>query len=77
MEKNGIKDLLYGGLSELMQNRKYYYHSSVSPEYSNWTAEGAASLSEYIRTMSNYIYVAEQESLDKRAKELTISLLKS
>ena len=40
MEKQAVKDLMYGSLNELMQNRRYYYYSSIGAEYCHWTDEG-------------------------------------
>ena len=39
MQKGAIKDLVYGGLEEIKNNRNYYYHSSVGFGYSHLTDE--------------------------------------
>jgi predicted transcriptional regulator len=77
MEKQAIKELMYGGVSEMMQNRRYFYHSSVGRSYSHWTAEGKAAMLEFMSDMTQYIYEAEQKSLNDRAKELVLKELKS
>ena len=77
MEKSAIKELMYGGVNELMQNRRYYYHSSVGRNYSQWTEEGKTAMDEFMREMTQYIYDAEQRSLNERAKELVLKELKS
>ena len=77
MEKQAIKELMYGGVNELMQNRRYYYHSSVGMNYSHWTTEGKTAMEEFMKEMTQYIYDAEQKSLDERAKELVLKELKS
>jgi hypothetical protein len=77
MEKQAIKELMYGGISEMMQNRRYYYHSSVGRSYSNWTEEGKVAMDDFMREMTRYIYDAEQNALDQRAKELVMKELKS
>ena len=77
MEKQAIKELMYGGVCELMQNRRYYYHSSVGKNYSNWTTEGKTAMDEFMKEITRYIYDAEQRSLDERAKELVMKELKS
>lgn len=76
MNRQASKDVLYGGLVELVNNPKYYYHSSIGAEYSHWTEDGAKVLAEYMALMANNIYKAEQESLDKRAKAMVLSKLK-
>lgn len=77
MEKQAIKELMYGGVNELMQNRRYFYHSTVGKNYSHWTTEGKTAMDEFMREMTQYIYDAEQRSLNERAKELVMKELKS
>ena len=76
MEKEAIKDILYGGLSELMNNEDFYYRSTVGADYSKWTEKGSAVMLEYVTSMSRQIHTAEDKLLDKRAKNLVIKGLK-
>jgi len=77
MEKQAVKDLMYGSLNELMQNRRYYSRSSVGPEYSRWTEEGQVVLNQFMSDIIKLIYIAEQNDLDSRSKELVFKELKS
>ena len=77
MEKQAIKELMYGGVSELMQNRRYFYHSTVGKHYCHWTDEGKVAIDTFMQEMTQHIYNAEQRSLDQRAKELVMKELKS
>lgn len=77
MEKQAIKELMYGGVNELMQNRRYYYHSTVGRNYSHWTEEGKEAMDKFMRDMTQYIYDAEHRSLNERAKEMVMKELKS
>ena len=77
MDKQVIKEIMYGGISELMQNKRFYYRSSSGYYYSHWTDEGNKALVEYISHVTAYIYDAEQTSLDNRSKELLLDTLKS
>lgn len=76
MDKSAVKDLIFGGLVEIMRNRNYYYHSSVGPSYSHWTDDGKAALCEYMDIMGYKLKEAEEENLKKRAKEMTMNALK-
>jgi len=76
MEKDMVKDIMYGGINELMNNRKFYYRSEVGPRYSIWTKEGQEALMEYATQMSHHIQLAEDKALDNRAKALVIKGLK-
>ena len=77
MEKQAIKELMYGGVNELMQNRRYFYRSTNGKNYSYWTTEGKTAMDEFLMEITQYIYDAEQKSLDERAKELVLKELKS
>ena len=76
MQKNAIKELLYGGISELMHNKTYYYKSSVGRGYSKWTDEGEKALNEFVSEIANFIIEADKEELDRRAKEMVMDTLK-
>jgi len=76
MDRQAIKDLMYGGVAELMRNRNYFYHSSVGAHYSHWTEEGHRALAEYMTVVGYKMLEAEEKDLDKRAKELVIKGLK-
>lgn len=76
MEKSAIKDLVYGGISELMHNRRYYYRSSVGKDYSHWTNDGKEALNDFMSEITQYIWDAEEAALDKRAKDIMLAELK-
>jgi hypothetical protein len=76
MDKQTIKDTLYGGIHEMMHNPKYFYYSSVGHNYCRWTDEGVKALTEYLKLMTPVLITNERELLDKRAKELVLNGLK-
>jgi hypothetical protein len=76
MDKSAIKELMYGGVQELMRNRKYHYHSSVGVNYSHWTDEGEKALADYMNLIGWKMLEAEEAEIRKKAKEMVISGLK-
>lgn len=76
MENSAIKDFMYGGIQELMHNRKYYYYSSVGVNYSHWTDEGEKALSEFMNIMTHKMMEAKEAEIRKKAKEMVIEGLK-
>ena len=76
MEKQAIKEIMYGGLKELMNHRRYFYKSSVSKEYSYFTTEGKEAVQNFIVDISRYITDAEEHDLNQRAKDMVIKELK-
>ncbi len=76
MQKGAIKDLVYGGLEEIINNRNYYYASSVGFGYNHFTDEGKIALCEFMDLMAYKIREAENADLDRRAKEQVLAQLK-
>jgi hypothetical protein len=76
MDSNSIKELMFGSIKELSRNRKYYYHSTIGINYSHWTDEGIAALSDFMNLMAHKMQEAEEAELNTRAKELVIKGLK-
>ena len=76
LSDSAIKDIVYGGLKELAKNKQIYYHSSAGSEYSHFTDQGRVVVTDYIEKLMFMIYAAEEESLNKRAKEMVMNGLK-
>jgi hypothetical protein len=76
MEKAAIKDLIYGGLEEILNNNRYYYHSTVGASYSHLTDLGKQAVTEFMDTMAYQIRTVENADLDRRAKQQVLDTLK-
>lgn len=78
-KKTAVKEQLYGGIIEMMNNRSLFYRSSVgrNHEYSHWTDEGKAELHAFVEDLSRKMLLAEEADLDARAKELVLETLKT
>jgi hypothetical protein len=76
MDKLAVKELIYGGINELIHNDKYYRHSQVGPEYCRFTDVGKVALEEFMAQMAVNMHKAEEVALNQRAKELVIKGLK-
>lgn len=76
MQTSAIKELMYGGVRELMNNRTYYCYSSVGQQYSYWTDEGQKALAEYMNLIGYKMIETEEAILNQRAKELVLKGLK-
>ena len=76
MQRPAIKDIVYGGLMEIMKNRQYYYHSGIGSHYSHFTDEGTEVVREFLNVISGKMMEAEHEELDQRAKAQVINELK-
>ncbi len=76
MKKSAIKDLCYGGMLELLNNRNYYYKSSVGKDYSHLTDEGKQAVVEFMDMIAWKMIEAEDSDLDHRAKQQVLDQLK-
>ncbi len=76
MKKSAIKDFCYGGMLELLNNRHYYYHSSVGVSYSHLTEEGKEAVIEFMNMVAFKMKEAEDADLNERAKEQVLQQLK-
>lgn len=76
MEKGAIKDLVYGGVEEILNNSRYYYHSSVGASYSHLTDAGKQAVGEFMDLMAWKIREANEVDLDQRAKKQVLDQLK-
>ena len=76
MNKQAVKELMYGGLQELMRNKNFYYYSTVGYQYSHWTESGLEALHDYMNVIGWKMLEAEEADLDTRAKEIVIKGLK-
>jgi len=77
MEKSAIKDIVYGGLEEIINNRRYYYASSMSFGYSHFTDEGKEAVIEFLDLMSQKMRESENADLENRARQQIIDGLKN
>lgn len=77
MKKQAVKDVVYGGLLELMRNERFFYSSTVNHSYSHWTEEGQAALLEFMQANSQMILTADALELDERARRMVIDGLKA
>lgn len=76
MDRAALKDLLYGGIEELTQNRKYYYNSTIGAHYNHWTEQGAQELTEFMNIMAAEIIKCRAKEDAERGKDMVMNELK-
>jgi hypothetical protein len=77
LEKQALKNILYGSIAELANDRRYYHYSEFGQRYCYYTDDGEKAVMEILQTWTHKVLEAERASLDKRAKELVLKELKS
>ena len=61
---------------ELLNNRIYYYNSSVGGDYSHLTEEGKEAVAEFMNMIAYKMKEAENADLNERAKQQVLEELK-
>ncbi len=77
MNRQALKDLMYGGIEEMTQNPRLFYRSSVGKEYNSWTEEGHKNLAEFMNYIAAEMANCRRIEDDNRAKEMVLKELKS
>lgn len=76
MDKKALKDVIYGGLYEIIHNPKYFYNGYMDERYSSFSDEGKEVLAEFTKMAAAKMYQIERAELDSKVKELVINNLK-
>ena len=70
------KDIVYGALMELSQNKSVWHESSVSPEYSHLTEDGKEAIVHVIEDMFRGLQTIHKLEIREEAKKQTLDALK-
>lgn len=76
MNKQILKDMMYGCLKELGENNSLYYHSTLSREYSHLTDKGRDPAIEILEEFVHKIREVEEQAYEDRKKKDTFDALK-
>lgn len=76
MNKDAVKDIMYGGINELLHNPMFYTHSIIGTGYCHFTKDGEQALHEFTKQLAIMIYKAEEVALNRRAKDIVLQGLK-
>ena len=72
LTEQDIKNVMYGSIKELTQNRHYFYNGYKS----HWTEEGKKVIGEMLDMYAEKIQEAIKNADDKRAKDMVFNSLK-
>lgn len=70
------KDMLYGALLELSQNKRVWHESSVSVEYSHLTEEGKDAIIHVVEELFRGLQSVHKDEIKEEAKRQTLEALK-
>jgi hypothetical protein len=70
------KDIIYGALLELSQNREVWYESTINPEYSHLTEQGREAIIHVVEDMFRGLQEIHNMEIKEEAKRQTLESLK-
>lgn len=76
MRTQDIEKMLIGSIKELLKDRRYFYYSTIGPEYCHLTEEGNRAILEAINLLGSRMVVAIEKDDIERSKQLMLDELK-
>ena len=76
LQRSMNKDIVYGALMELSNNRNVWHESTVSPEYSHLTEDGKKAIIHVIEEMFRGLQTIHKQEIKEEAKRQTLESLK-
>lgn len=76
MNKQILKEVIYGGVNEIIQNPRLYYDGYGDERFSKFTEDGQRAMLEFMKTMAYKMSQANGIELNQKAKQLVVNNLK-
>jgi hypothetical protein len=76
MKTQDIEKLLIGSIKELLQDPKYFYHSTVGPDYCHLTQVGNDVILETVNILGPRLLLAMMQEDVERSKQMVLDNLK-
>jgi hypothetical protein len=76
MKTQDIEKLLIGSIKELLQDPKYFYQSTVGPDYCHLTQVGNDVILETVNILGSRLLLAMMQEDVERSKQLVLDNLK-
>ena len=76
MVRRDIEKMIVGSIKEILQDRQYFYYSTVGPDYCHLTEEGKDAIIDIINILGSRMIVAMDKEDIERSKQLVLDQLK-
>ena len=76
MKTQDVEKLLIGSIKELLQDPKYFYHSTVGPDYCHLTQVGNDVILETVNILGPRLLLAMMQEDVERSKQMVLDNLK-
>ena len=76
MDKDTIQKAMYGAISELLEDTRYYYFSEVAQQYCELTTKGQQAVVDLVEEFAYNIVQAKRAEDIERSKKIVLDELK-
>lgn len=76
MRSQDVEKMLVGSIKEIVKDRKYFYYSTIGPEYCHLTDEGKDAILDAVNLLASRMIVAIEKEDIERSKKLVLDELK-
>lgn len=76
MRSQDVEKMLVGSIKEMLKDKRYFYYSTIGPEYCHLTDEGKDAILETINLLGSRMIVAIEKEDIERSKKLVLDELK-
>ena len=76
MLRRDVEKMIIGSVKEILQDRQYFYYSTVGPDYCHLTEEGKDAIIDLVNILGSRLLVAMEQEDIERSKQLVLEQLK-
>jgi hypothetical protein len=76
MKSQDVEKMVIGSIKEILRDRRYFYNSTVGPDYCHLTEEGNRAILDLINVLGSRMLIALEQEDVERSKQLVLDNLK-
>jgi len=76
MRTQDVEKMMVGSIKEILKDRKYFYYSTIGPDYCHLTEEGNRAIIDIMNILGSRMAVAIEKEDIERSKKLVLDELK-
>lgn len=76
MLTRNVEKMIIGSIKEILQDRQYFYYSTVGPDHCRLTQEGKDAIIDLVNILGSRMLVAIEKEDIERSKQLVLEQLK-
>jgi hypothetical protein len=76
MRTQDVEKMMVGSIKEILKDRKYFYYSTIGPDYCHLTEDGKGAIIDMMNVLGSRMAVAIEKEDIERSKKLVLDELK-